>query len=177
MNRIRGSMVRLGILLAGGRCGPGLRVERGLRVRQRLHAGIRLGRDVYLGQNTTLDCPVGGICEVGDYVTLTQGVFISALSSVRIGHDVLIGEYSSIRDSNHRIDAVNQPVWAQGMESGPLSIGNDVWVGRGVAVLAGAEVAEGAVIGANSVVSHAIPRRAIAVGSPARVIRYRPEAG
>jgi acetyltransferase-like isoleucine patch superfamily enzyme len=48
-----------------------------------------------------------------------------------------------------------------------------VWLGRGVAVLKGAHIERGAVIGANSVVAGHIPANAIAVGAPARVVRYR----
>ena len=57
----------------------------------------------------------------------------------------------------------------------------DVSVGSGAAVTAnavviGCRVGRDAMIGANSVVTHDIPDRAIAVGAPARVIGYRPEA-
>jgi acetyltransferase-like isoleucine patch superfamily enzyme len=52
-------------------------------------------------------------------------------------------------------------------------IGNDVWIGNGVFIRCGATIGDGAVIGARSVVVSDIPSYAIAVGNPARVIRYR----
>lgn len=52
-------------------------------------------------------------------------------------------------------------------------IGNDVWLGANVVVLQGVKVGTGAIIGANAVVTKDIPEYAIAVGTPARVLKYR----
>ena len=52
-------------------------------------------------------------------------------------------------------------------------IGNDVWIGRGVTIMGGVRIGNGAVIGANSVVAKDIPPYAIAVGNPAKVVKYR----
>lgn len=56
---------------------------------------------------------------------------------------------------------------------GQTIIGNDVWTGYGVFIAAGVTIGDGAIIGAKSVVTRDVPPYAIAVGSPARVIRYR----
>jgi virginiamycin A acetyltransferase len=52
-------------------------------------------------------------------------------------------------------------------------IGNDVWIGHGAIVLKGVRIADGAIIGAGSVVTRDVPPYAIAVGNPARIIRKR----
>ena len=54
-----------------------------------------------------------------------------------------------------------------------IIIGNDVWTGRNVTIMGGVKIGTGAVIGANAVVAKDIPPYAIAVGNPARVIKYR----
>lgn len=53
------------------------------------------------------------------------------------------------------------------------AIGNDVWIGDNVVVVRGAHIADGAIIGAGSVVTRPIPAYSIAVGNPAKVIRSR----
>ena len=57
----------------------------------------------------------------------------------------------------------------------PVKVGNDVWIGQGVSIVRkpGLTVGDGAVIGAGAVVTKSVPPYAIAVGVPARVVRYR----
>ena len=52
-------------------------------------------------------------------------------------------------------------------------LGNDVWVGHGVLIMPGVTIGSGAVVGARSLVKDDIPPYGIAVGAPAKVIRYR----
>lgn len=58
-------------------------------------------------------------------------------------------------------------------ESVHAIIGNDVFIGANVTVLDGVKIADGAVIGAGAVVVKDVPPYAIAVGVPARVVKYR----
>jgi chloramphenicol O-acetyltransferase type B len=55
----------------------------------------------------------------------------------------------------------------------PTRIGNDCWIAHGVYIKNGVTIGDGAVVGARSVVTKDIPPYAIAVGSPARVLKYR----
>ena len=56
---------------------------------------------------------------------------------------------------------------------GDIVIGNDVWIGFEAVILSGVHIGDGAIIGANSVVSGDIPPYTIAAGNPCRVIRPR----
>ena len=57
----------------------------------------------------------------------------------------------------------------------PVIVGHDVWIGQGVSIVRkeGLTIGTGAVIGAGAVVTKSIPPYAIAVGIPAKVIKYR----
>lgn len=57
--------------------------------------------------------------------------------------------------------------------SKPVTIGNDVWIGLNAVIMDGITIGDGAVIGAGAIVTKDIPPYAIAVGVPARVIKYR----
>lgn len=56
---------------------------------------------------------------------------------------------------------------------GDTVVGNDVWIGQNVTVLPGVHIGDGAVIGANSVVSKDVPPYCIVGGNPIKIIRKR----
>ncbi len=56
---------------------------------------------------------------------------------------------------------------------GDTIVGNDVWIGQNVTVLPGVHIGDGAIIGANSVVTKDVPPYAIVGGNPAKLLRKR----
>lgn len=52
-------------------------------------------------------------------------------------------------------------------------VGNDVWLGYRSIVLAGVRIADGAIVGAGSVVTKDVPPYCIVAGNPARILRKR----
>jgi acetyltransferase-like isoleucine patch superfamily enzyme len=108
----------------------------------------------------------GAVLRIGDDVFVNQGTTIHAERSVTIGSHVRIGDLGAIYDSSfHEVDP------GEGVETAAVAIGDDVWLARGVVVLPGSQIGEGAVIGAGSVVRGTIPPWVVAAGRPARVIR------
>lgn len=59
------------------------------------------------------------------------------------------------------------------IEEKDMYIDDDVWIGANVTVLSGVHIGQGAVIGAGSVVTKDIPPYAVAMGVPAKVVKYR----
>ena len=112
-----------------------------------------------------------------------------------LGDRLIIGKFCAIgkgvefvmNGANHRMASVTTypfNIFAHGWEKctpsldelplkGDTVVGNDVWMGQHVTVLPGAHIGDGAIIGANSVVSGDIPPYTIAAGNPCRVIRPR----
>jgi acetyltransferase-like isoleucine patch superfamily enzyme len=99
------------------------------------------------------------------------------LGSITLEDDVLIGSHVSVANGGmqHGIDRLDIPVREQPGSWPHITIGKDSWIGDRAIVLA--NVGKHCVIGAGSVVIRDIPDYGIAVGSPAKVIRYRNEAG
>lgn len=54
-----------------------------------------------------------------------------------------------------------------------VAVGNDVWIGHGAVVLPGVTVGDGAVIGANAVVTRDVASYTVVAGNPARPLRQR----
>jgi maltose O-acetyltransferase len=96
--------------------------------------------------------------------------------NVTIGNDVLMGPDCILMTTSHAFENPNVPIREQGaLEIRPIKIGNDVWIGTRVVILPGVTVGDGAVIGANSLVTKNIPPLTIVGGAPARLIRRRGE--
>lgn len=91
---------------------------------------------------------------------------------IKIGNDVLIGAYVQIIDVDHGMSA-DKLIREQDAQIGEVIIGNDVWIGAGAKILKDVHIGDGAIIGANAVVTKDVPPNAIMVGSPAKIIKYR----
>jgi acetyltransferase-like isoleucine patch superfamily enzyme len=103
-----------------------------------------------------------------------SGTSICAAVRVEIGARCLFGADVLVFDTDfHPLEPQNRryakPDWPT--ISRPVVIGNDVFIGARVIVQKGVMIGDGAIIAAGSVVTHDVPSRAIAAGSPARVIR------
>ena len=155
------------------RCGCGLTVRSNVKVKKTDGGILELGNYVTIdeGARILLTKP-SPLLYIGDYVTIGQHVIITAKSEMHIGAYTLIGPYVQITDNNHTTRRDNL-IKYQLSTIKPVNIGSDVWIGSGAKILAGVSIGNGAVIGANSVVTHDIPDFAIAVGCPAKVIKYR----
>jgi acetyltransferase-like isoleucine patch superfamily enzyme len=110
-----------------------------------------------------------GVIDLADGVYLNYGTLVSAQSRVRIGVDVMVGNYSIIGDTD--IPGIDQPEGGPAVEARDIEIGDYAWLAARVTVLPGTRIGAGAVIAAGSVVAGEIPAGAVAGGIPARVLR------
>ena len=133
---------------------------------------LSFGEHCRLGRDTYFETSAGGSIAVGAHVRINTGTLVASCSRVAIGDDCLIGEYVSIRDANHGT-APGGLMRLQEQETVPISIGKDVWICRGSVILKGVTIGDGAVVGANSVVTHDVPPGAVVAGAPARVVKFR----
>lgn len=111
-------------------------------------------------------------------VWTTIGKFCSIAAHTRINpgnHPTwrVTSSHCTYRRKQYGLDDTDDREFFQWRKDHPCSIGHDVWIGHAVTVLAGVSVGTGACIGAGAVVTKDIPPFAIAVGVPARVIKFR----
>ena len=131
---------------------------------------IRTGQRQYWYRDLYLETVGEAQIEIGDDVVISRGAHIVAFSGVRIGAGSMIGEYASIRDANHDYTAAREqmPLREAGHHARPIHIGTNVWIGRGAVILAGVSIGDGAVVGANAVVTRSVAPGAVVGGVPAR---------
>jgi acetyltransferase-like isoleucine patch superfamily enzyme len=93
--------------------------------------------------------------------------------NINIGNDCLIAMGCKILASNHKVSAPGELIRLQPDLPKPINIGNDVWLGADVKVLAGVTIGDGCIVGAGSLVTNDLPPFSVAVGNPAKVIKQR----
>jgi acetyltransferase-like isoleucine patch superfamily enzyme len=91
-------------------------------------------------------------------------------SSIVIGRDCMIGAVLITSSDMHSIIDVKSRARLNAPR--PVEIGDHVWLGRNTYVMKGVRVGRGSIVGVASVVTRSIPEEALAVGSPARVVRH-----
>lgn len=123
--------------------------------------GLEIGGIVSLSGNTYLGC----FCNF-------NGMTIQGAGRVSIGRYFHSGENCLIITQNHNYEGGAIP-YDTSMIVKEVAIKDFVWIGTGVTILPGAQIGEGAVIQAGSVVHGVIPDYAIAGGNPCRVFKYR----
>ena len=108
---------------------------------------------------------------LGNRTIVLQMAFINPTKPVTIGDDTGIGGHCLIFTHGVWLNALDgYPVNYE-----PVTLGKSVWLPWRVFVMPGTTIGDGTVIGANSLVSGAIPPNSLAVGSPAKVIRSAPD--
>jgi acetyltransferase-like isoleucine patch superfamily enzyme len=153
---------------------------------------VKIGARVQIGSTTFLDTPhmeigdgtkineqvfVGGLqfpdskLVVGRNCQIMQMSFINPARDITIGDDTGIGGHSLIFGHTSWLSQFEgYPVDFQ-----PIEIGRSVSLSWRVFVLPGTKIGDGAVVGANSVVSRTVPPRCLSLGFPARVVAQSPE--
>ena len=154
-------------LMIGGSC----KIMRGVTLDASRSGEIRLDDKVTLNQQAILIGGNGGI-RLGQGVEINCFGFIDGSGGVDIEERTLVGPGVRIITYQHAFDG-REPICMQDSVTAPVRIGRDVWIGANVVIMSGVTIGEGAVVGAGAVVSRDIPAWAVAVGVPAKVLRYR----
>lgn len=148
-----------------------------------------------IGQNSYLSCQIlfeseEGYIKIGDYCYIGPSKLISRSSIiiedyVTIAWGCTIYDHDShsldyrerMKDNERQIDDAHKGVlfiqskdWNV-VNSKPIMIHKNAWIGMNVIVLKGVEIGEGAVVGAGSVVTKDVPAWTVVAGNPAKIIK------
>ena len=104
--------------------------------------------------------------KIGKNVNIMNGVLMMSAGGITIEDNVRIAANVQLISNNH--DPYDRYV----ITCKPILIKEGAWIGAGATILPGVTVGKYAIVGANSVVSKDIPDYAVAVGTPAKVVKY-----
>jgi acetyltransferase-like isoleucine patch superfamily enzyme len=135
----------------------------------RMGPGVQLAPNVSFANGERIE--IGAHSHVGARCSLWAG---DSSGRIILGHHALLGPEVFITASNYLIEP-GIPVMDQPKDEQDVTIGNNVWLGAKVMIVAGVEIGDECIVGAGSVVTRSLPPDSIAVGNPARVIGRRSE--
>lgn len=157
-----------------------LRLGTGCHIRpfSTVYAGSLIGDHVQTGQGVSIreDNSIGNNVSIGTHAVLEAGNTIGEHSRIHtgcflelttIGRHVFVGPHVVFTDDPHPMGC---PRYRE-CKGGPV-VGDYARIGANCTILPGVRIGSNALIGAGSVVVHDIPDNAVAVGNPARVIKY-----
>ena len=135
--------------------------------------------NVTLPYDSIIKCP---IVKIGFGSRINGKINIRGEEKCTIGRYCAIGYDVRIITTNHKTNYPNLQVSfnrkygfedLQDSSKGSVELGNNVWIGDGVTILAGVKIADGSVIGASSLVTKDTTPFSISYGNPAKFAKYR----
>jgi acetyltransferase-like isoleucine patch superfamily enzyme len=141
-----------------------------LHCRSSRPCAVRVGHDSGVYHGTFFELGPGGEVEIGNFCTVVGAV-------IRTDRRVVIEDYALV---SHEVVIADTfapvPPGASVVLAGPgervvsVAVRRNAWVGARAVLLGGADVGEGAIVGAGAVVDFPVPAFAVVGGNPARVV-------
>jgi acetyltransferase-like isoleucine patch superfamily enzyme len=156
-------------------------LSRSARFKQPVHfhgrGALSIGEEVILGWSAAgmVQSPIllqprekDSVLTIGDTTLVMNGCEFIACQSIRIGKGCLIGAGTVIYDSDfHTLDPARRREPGKAV---PVTIEDNVWIGRGATILKGVRISRDAVIGARCVVTKDVAAGQIVAGNPMRIV-------
>jgi len=133
------------------------------------HGSFVVGTGVDFRRGFVCEISGEGRVSIGDGSIFTSDALIQCSTSIDIGRRCVFGQSVMMADGKHRFDDPTLHLLDQGYDYAPLRIGDNAVVHSKCTIAA--NIGEGAIIGAGSVVLKPVPPLSLAAGVPARVVR------
>ncbi len=144
----------------------------------KIYPSVRMDTPPYrrfsLGQNSVVESyscinnAVGDVI-IGDYTRV--GLHNTIIGPVTIGNHVNLAQGITVTALNHNFNEADKRIDEQGVSTGQVVIGDDVWIGANAVVLPNVSIGRHCVIAAGAVVTKDVPDGCVVAGVPAKIIK------
>ena len=150
----------------------------------RKNPALEIGNDVSIYAGCAFAIGVNGHCKIGNH-TLLNGALVMAEEEITIGNHCLISWNVGLADSDfHPIEPAlrmqdtlalspyfpNRPERPK-IETKPIHICDNVWIGMNAVVLKGVTIGENSVVAAGAIVTRDVPPNTVVAGNPAKIVK------
>lgn len=108
---------------------------------------------------------------IGENFSLHEFCYLDGTGGIAIGNNVSVAHGTSILSTEHSWSDSSIPIKYNDSKFAPVVIGNDVWVGCGVRILAGSHIADRVVVGSGAVVKGRLESGFVYAGVPAKKVK------
>lgn len=128
--------------------------------------------NVHFGVSSKICVMQNGILEFGEKFVNSAKMTIICSKNIRFEDNVLTSWDTLVMDTDFHQTIYLDSGQLSIMEK-PIHVGRNVWIGTRAVILKGSNIADGCVIGANSIVSGKLESENIVIaGNPAKIVRY-----
>lgn len=129
---------------------------------------FRLGDNSVVESFACINNAVGDVI-IGDYTRI--GLHNTIIGPVTIGSHVNLAQGITVTALNHNFEDAEKRIDEQGVNTTPVTIGDDVWIGANAVILPGVHIGNHCVVAAGAVVTKDVPAHSLVAGVPAKIIK------
>ncbi len=148
--------------------GRGSKIYHSVRMDTPPYRRFWLGRKSVIESYSCINNAVGDVT-IGDYTRI--GIHCTVIGPVSIGNHVNLAQGITVTALNHNFADTNRRIDEQGINTKPVVIGDDVWIGANAVILPGVTIGRHVVVAAGAVVTKDVPENCLVAGVPAKVIK------
>lgn len=150
-----GGHLVLGRQFSGAQCS--LKISGGGSLVINGQVSVSRGARLRISENATLEIGDGTFVHVDSAITCEERITIGAQCAISWNVNILDGNLHEL--------IINEITWPK---TTPVEIGDKVWIGTGATII-GATIGDGAVVGADTLVTSAVPAKSLVTGNPAQL--------